>query len=227
MKVESLILTTRIIIARHGNTFQKEETPTRVGRRTDLALVEKRRSQAIGEYIKDQQLTISAVYSGPLKRHMQTARLACEKISFDSEKIIVHHDFNEIDYGPDENQAENEVMLRLGGGSLEKGRHIIELWNSRAIVPQGWLVEPTDIIQHWLQFGKKVELSHQNQNILLISSNGIIRFAPHLTQNAEAFSSERNLKVMTGAICIFEKEKSEKFWRCREWNITSTKHIKE
>ena len=29
-------MTTRLIIARHGNTFEKGQTPTRVGGRTDL-----------------------------------------------------------------------------------------------------------------------------------------------------------------------------------------------
>ena len=32
-------MTTRIIIARHGNTFAKDETPRRVGGRTDLDIV--------------------------------------------------------------------------------------------------------------------------------------------------------------------------------------------
>ena len=41
-------MTTRIIIARHGNTFTKEQTPTRVGGRTDLPLVETERGTNIG-----------------------------------------------------------------------------------------------------------------------------------------------------------------------------------
>ena len=37
---------TTLIIARHGNTFDKGDIPTRVGARTDLPLVEKGRAQA-------------------------------------------------------------------------------------------------------------------------------------------------------------------------------------
>ena len=40
-----------LIIARHGNTFRKGETPTRVGSRTDLPLVEDERGRGIGKYL--------------------------------------------------------------------------------------------------------------------------------------------------------------------------------
>ena len=45
-------MTTRIIIARHGNNFTKEQTPLRVGARTDLPLVETERGTNIGKYLK-------------------------------------------------------------------------------------------------------------------------------------------------------------------------------
>ena len=43
----------KLIIARHGNTFNKGETPTRVGSRTDIPLVDSGKEQAklIGEYL--------------------------------------------------------------------------------------------------------------------------------------------------------------------------------
>ena len=69
-------MTTRLIIARHGNTFKPGETPTRVGARTDLPLVEEARGRAIGRYLKNHDLIPDIVFSGPLKRQMQTAELA-------------------------------------------------------------------------------------------------------------------------------------------------------
>ena len=41
-----------LIIARHGNTFRPGETPTRVGSRTDLPLVEEERGRGIGRWLK-------------------------------------------------------------------------------------------------------------------------------------------------------------------------------
>ena len=41
------------MIVRHGNTFRAGETPTRVGARTDLPLVEEERARSAGRYLHD------------------------------------------------------------------------------------------------------------------------------------------------------------------------------
>ncbi|MDO5387541.1 MAG: histidine phosphatase family protein, partial [Pseudomonadota bacterium] len=71
-------MTTRIIIARHGNTFTKEQTPTRVGCRTDLPLVESERGMNVGRYLKDRNLIPAKAFAAPLKRTVETAKLAIE-----------------------------------------------------------------------------------------------------------------------------------------------------
>jgi len=67
-----------IIIARHGNTFESHQTPTRVGRRTDLDLTATGlvQAQAIGRWLLDQGLQVDAAYCSPLKRTRQTAQAA-------------------------------------------------------------------------------------------------------------------------------------------------------
>ena len=64
---------TRLIIARHGNTFRLEETPTRVGAKTDLPLVEEFKGRSIGRYLKH-DIIPDVIYAAPLLRTMQTAR---------------------------------------------------------------------------------------------------------------------------------------------------------
>ena len=59
---------TRIIIARHGNTFTKDQTPLRVGARTDLPLVETERGTNIGKYLKMRTLIPSAVFASPTEK---------------------------------------------------------------------------------------------------------------------------------------------------------------
>lgn len=54
-------MVTRIIIARHGNTFTKDQTPLRVGAGTDLPLVETERGTNIGKYLKMRTLIPVAV----------------------------------------------------------------------------------------------------------------------------------------------------------------------
>ena len=106
---------TKLIIARHGNTFGPEDTPTRVGACTDLPLVESGRAQAqkLGTYLKDNDLIPEITYSSQLKRTIETATIALKQTSF-PQPVFPLDIFNEIDYGVDENQTEDKVITRIG-----------------------------------------------------------------------------------------------------------------
>ncbi|MDR1161316.1 MAG: histidine phosphatase family protein [Tannerellaceae bacterium] len=210
---------TKLIIARHGNTFRPGETPTRIGAETDLPLVEEEKGRNIGLYLKEHGLIPHSIYSSPLMRCIETAGLAVMAMNIERDLTLLPC-FTEIDYGVDENKTEEEVMLRLGNGDLEKGKLIIDAWNKKALVPDGWNVNPQQIIRTWKDFAKKEVRPHQTA--LLVASNGIIRFAPCLTGNVEQFSQEHDLKVATGGICIFEKENKGPFWACTAWNLKAT-----
>ena len=163
-------MTTRIIIARHGNTFAKDETPRRVGGRTDLDLVEEERGRNVGRYLKAKGLIPALVFAAPLKRTVNTAKLAIEEMG-GGMPLEIDDSFREVDYGPDENKTDDEVMLRLGqvyavkegknpaemseGALTDVGRHVIDLWNEKAIVPDGWKVSPEDCIHAWMKFGDR------------------------------------------------------------------------
>ncbi|MDR2563238.1 MAG: histidine phosphatase family protein, partial [Prevotellaceae bacterium] len=148
---------TVLVIARHGNTFRRGETPRRVGGASDLPLVEEERGRNIGLYLKDKGLIPSAVYAAPLLRTVRTAELAVEAMGCKTE-VIQLREFTEIDYGPDENKTEEEIELRLGDGDRDKGRAVIEAWNKNAAVPDGWRVNPSQIIETWLDFAENTVL---------------------------------------------------------------------
>ncbi|MFI3240085.1 MAG: histidine phosphatase family protein [Bacteroidales bacterium] len=211
---------TRIIIARHGNTFLPNETPTRVGAKTDLPLVEETRARSIGLYLKSKGIIPDRVYASPLLRAKETAKLAIEELGLET-KLIELDDFTEIDYGVDENQTEDVVRLRLGNGDPEKGKEIIKLWDKEAIVPNGWKVNPQQIIDTWLKFADNNIAD--NETVLVVSSNGVIRFAPYLTGDFEKFTNEFGIKVATGGVSIFEKNKTNNSWICTEWNTKAFK----
>jgi len=218
MNIEKIMGTTKLIIVRHGNTFSKGETPTRVGAKTDLDLVENHRGTSIGKYLKDNQLFPDVVFSSPLKRCKQTAQQAIDEMGIERE-IIIHESFTEIDYGPDENKTEEDVLVRLGDGDPLKGKKIIDLWNSDTIVPPGWNVNPDQIIKDWKNLAQKVATDYRGQTVLIVSSNGIIRFAPHITEDFNSFSKEYDLKVATGSLSIFElTENVNAKWTCQGWN---------
>jgi probable phosphoglycerate mutase len=204
-------MTTRIIIARHGNTFTKEQTPTRVGCRTDLDLVETDRGTNVGRYLKQENLVPDMVYAAPLKRTRKTAELAIAAMGKDI-PFALDDSFVEIDYGPDENKTEAEVIARIGQEAIDK-------WNESAIVPDGWVVSVDGIVNAWKNFAQKVEGEFKDKTVLAVSSNGIIRFAPYLTGDFDGFCREHDIKVGTGSVCIFEKEDNDKHWKCKGWNI--------
>ena len=210
---------TILAIARHGNTFSPGEPPRRVGAGTDLPLTERNRGRCIGRYLRDKGLIPTGVYAAPLLRTVQTAESATEVMGLKID-VVTLSDFVEIDYGPDENKTEEEVELRLGGGDRDKGKAIIDEWNKRATVPEGWNANPRRIIDAWLDFAENTVVRlHRNETALLVTSNGIIRFAPYLTGGFENFARKHDIKVATGSICIFEKNDDEIFWRCLAWGL--------
>ena len=207
-------MTTRLIIARHGNTFGPGDTPTRVGRRTDLPLVASGEAQArrIGDYLRQRQLVPDAVFAAPLKRSHDTARLAVEALGGDL-PITIDERFNEIDYGPDENQPESAVVARIGAPALRD-------WDERAAVPSGWQADPQTIIQNWLAFGDICRQSFSDRTVLVVTSNGIARFAPHLTGDFEGFRRRHGIKIATGALCFLRLQGSQ--WVVEQWNVRPT-----
>ena len=73
-----IYLMTTLIIARHGNTFGPDVTPTRIGARTDLPLVESGQTQGekLGAWLKENEVYPEVVYSSELQRTKQTAEIA-------------------------------------------------------------------------------------------------------------------------------------------------------
>lgn len=220
----------KLVLVRHGNTFTPGHEPTRVGRWTDPSLVEERRGLAAGRHIAERGLRPDRVFAGPLLRTRQTAALILRQLGLKTE-ITISPVLAEIDYGPDENRTEPEVVDRLGRhylareGRLEqagpediekRGQEAIELWNSRAVPPAGWLVNPEEIIGDWRHFASDI---NDSETVLAVSSNGIIRFAPYLlpSEEARSFMAGHNLKVTTGGVCLMEYSGSR--WRIIEWNI--------
>ena len=126
--------------------------------------------------------------------------------------LVADSRFTEIDYGPDEGKPETEVVARVG-------QEAMDAWEREAIVPAGWNVSVDAIIKAWKDFAAEVERDYKDKTVMVVSSNGIIRFAPHLTGNFKKFSEEFDIKVGTGGVCILEKEDGDAYWTVKEWGI--------
>ena len=206
-------MVTRLIIVRHGNTFNKGETCLRIGCGTDIPLSSSGKEQAIllGKYLKFKNIIPDKVFSSELKRTYQTAEIAFKEtgisVSIERNKI-----FNEIDYGIDEAKTDEEIISRIGKDALEQ-------WNKNAIVPDGWKFNPKEAIDNWFDFSKMIEKKYQDKVIMVFTSNGIARFVPYLTGNFDKFIENYDIKISTSALCTFIKNKNEEFWKVINWNI--------
>ena len=204
-------MSTTLIIARHGNTFGPDDTPTRVGLHTDLPLVESgiEQAKAMGRYLKENRLIPDVVYTSVLQRTVQTASVAIKESGV-SNPFFKLEMFNEIDYGPDENKVEADVIARIGEQAIKD-------WDDHAKVPDGWKVDPDKMIQNWIDFAEQISAFDDDETALIVTSNGVARFAPHITGDFEGFRKEHKIKLSTGALGILRCENG--VWRCDGWNI--------
>lgn len=178
-----------LLIARHGNTFDKGDVIRRVGRGTDLPLSQSGQHQAalLGKYLLQYHPDISTVYTSTLKRTIETAKIALGVMKSNLE-ITQSDIFDEIDYGPDEGKPETDVIARLGENALAQ-------WDQESIVPNGWNVDPKAITENWKTFAAKMQQENANKTILVVTSNGNARFAP-----------QHKIKLSTGAISLLTIE---------------------
>lgn len=211
-------MATRLLIARHGNTFGPGDIVKRVGT-TDLPLVDSGLQQGLrlGTYLKQNNLIPDVIFTSKLKRAIQTARQAqsAMKTHLPIETLSI---FNEIDYGPDENQTEERVLARVGKDALTA-------WETKAKVPDGWNVDPNAVIKVWQDFSEQLTQDFAEKTILVVTSNGIARFAPYLTGDFKAFTAQHSIKISTGALCVFENNSSSSVWRCLQWNVKPCNHL--
>ena len=206
---------TSLIICRHGNTFAKGDPPRRVGKHTDIPLTQSGQNQAIaiGRYLAEKSIFPDQVICSSLQRTAQTARLALDSMNLERD-ITQDPRFDEIDYGPDENKTEDQVIARIG-------QEAITLWDRHATPPPGWKVDPEKIKQDWMDFADNLITSPDNKNppektVMVVTSNGIGRFAPYITGDYQSFVRHHNIKMKTGSISIFEYDGAN--WQAIEWN---------
>jgi broad specificity phosphatase PhoE len=179
-------MSAQVYIVRHGNTFEKGDVVTRVGGRTDLPLSPSGRAQAerLAAHFSGQALRFASARSGPLKRTRETAA-AILTADPSAPDLLTELFLREIDYGPDENRPEDQVVARIGKPALEA-------WERASIPPPGWRVDPPAIIGNWQELFS--DLAEEPGPHLIVTSNGIARFAL-----AAIGASRPDAKLATGA----------------------------
>lgn len=200
---------TKIYVVRHGNTFDKGDVVTRVGARTDLPLSQSGQSQAkalAAHFAEQVPGGFRAAYCSPLKRTRETAETILAAFSAGTELSELEF-LREVDYGPDENQPEEDVVRRIGEAALQA-------WETDAIPPEGWEIEPEQIRAAWTDLIATLSADESDRPVLVVTSNGIARFV--LDVIAHEGERPASIKLKTGAYGVIETAQPPIL---RAWNI--------
>ncbi len=201
---------TDIYIVRHGNTFDKGDIVTRVGARTDLPLSQSGKEQAEALAAHFRQIEPQGFLTGycsPLIRTRETldAILSTQKKRVEPEVL----DFlREVDYGPDENQTEETVTKRIGELALKS-------WDEHAVPPPDWKLDPPQLKQDWADLFRALNFDRQAGPVLIVTSNGIARFA--LDAITKFQMNPASIKLKTGAYGLIHS--CEQDITLVSWNI--------
>lgn len=175
----------RLILVRHGNTFEEGQPPVQIGALTDLPLTSFGLTQAerMAQYLIAQKIQPKAIFAGNLQRQTQFAKIVGKPfcLSFCNEPALT-----ELNYGAWEGLSSVEISA--------KWPEEYALWNKAGkwvtSVFQSTEEAHKQAIESWLNHLRKTYKS--GDTILAISSNGLLRFF------------QRKEKVKTGHFCDLE-----------------------
>lgn len=203
----------KLILARHGNTFGPEDTPVWVGAQEDYPLVETGLHQAhdIADALIRRELFPDVIIAGPLQRTRVGAAIIAEDTDFPSD-VIIDERLMEIDYGSWGGKSDDEIIARHGEG-------VIHDWRERSIRPEGadWSPSENELLDNALSVLKEIKANYDGQsNVLLVTSNGILRF-----YHALLYAEQNNPppgKVKTGHLCLADFTDGVFEPKC--WNVS-------
>lgn len=197
---------TRLILIRHGNTFEEGQTPLQVGAQTDLPLTAAGRMQAesAARYFLKEKIEPAAIFAGKLKRQTESAAilglLLGAPIEYGTEALT------EIDYGPWEGLSSQEIAAKWPSA--------YEAWTKEGIWAEGIFGGDLQTFQlrlkNWLA---EIESRFPGKTIAAVTSNGTLRFLSSL-------QNEVNLpdpKVKTGHFC--EAYLKQGIFSILRWNV--------
>lgn len=226
---------TKLIVARHGNTFNKGDTILRIGSRTDLPLTQEGllQGERLGKRLKVSGLAPDIFYSSPLLRTIETCQ-EIEKVFGQNCRPQLLDFLTELDYGEYDGLPEEEVVLRLGQIEANSrnifqqtnqtsclkqiGQNALQRWDHDMVLPIGWdfLQTRVNVLANaWNTFADR--LLHENSGItcLVTTSNGIARFSLSLLQQKKQIPT--STKISPGAYSLFVWNGTK--WKLESWNV--------
>lgn len=199
----------KVLLVRHGNTFESWQPALWVGSKSDMHLTNAGREQArsIGSYLRKNQLKIDRIYSGPLFRTKETSEEISSIIGYDRNDISIMQELKELDYGTWEGKSTEEIIEEFGSAD-------IDAWQNKSIWPTGYQWAPSEelVVEHWRKFEQKMKSDTAGGVMLVVSSNGIFRLISKMMK-----LGSDNIKMSTGRISSLEI--TNESYKLDFWNL--------
>ena len=191
----------KLLLVRHGNTFTSDQTPLWVGLHEDLPLTAEGEAQAesLAQALAEAQVTPISIYCGQLQRTRRAAQIVRDR--FNLPAPIVDRRLNELDYGSWGGKSSEEISA--AGGEAE-----LAAWEAESIFPKkaAWPEDEAAVTARVQGFIQSLQRHHQeNDLVMIVSSNGILRFFLKAFPDAfAALKAQGKLKMKTGAISALD-----------------------
>lgn len=206
----------RLILVRHGNTFNEGDKIIRIGSNQDLSLTEKgiKQAETIGKAIKNKSINLDVIYSSKLQRTKKTAEIISNIIALNKE-VVLDHRINEINYGLWSGLTDKEIGQNFGKQSLDA-------WNNAGIWPSdaAWQPQESLLFYEVRSFCADILTRYKRGKVLAVTSNGILRYFLKLFSGEfDKKVKENKLKVHTGnCVDIVLNSLSNMFLKA--WNVS-------
>lgn len=191
----------KLVLARHGNTFNPEDRVVWTGSSNDLPLVQKGKEQAVavGKWLRANGIDPDVVFTGSLKRVQDFMNISIEAADIKRNPIIDVR-LNEIDYGAWTGISDEEVIEKFGIKPLDE-------WRNKSIFPAiGWGETEESVMRRISTFVAFLKQDHINDTVYVVSSNGTLRyFLKALDENLfRSHIEANNFAVKTGHVCLLD-----------------------
>lgn len=205
----------RLILARHGDTFEPGEKVVWAGTRNDLKLARRghEQAQAVGQLLLRAQVNLDGIYCSELARTRTFADIVRAELNL-AEDPRIDRRLNEIDYGGWTGLSVEEVRRKFGPDGIEG-------WEQHSRWPHdgGW-TETEDQVAGEVRalFGELQGQYARNRTVLLVSSGGRLRYFLKLCAGEfERRIADSSFKVRTGALGLLTDEPAPTilFWNKR------------
>lgn len=165
----------QIFFVRHGNTFAPGEKPVWVGRETDLPLVEKGLAQAHAAAEALRSLPPARIFAASLKRTRRFAEIVADDLAL--APPVIDPRLDEVDYGRWAGRS-NEEIAAFGPDAVAA----MEAWGRQDAWPDqaGWGSRRQEVMDAIQAFAAEHLSAPAGGPVLVVSSNGILRFLPRL-----------------------------------------------